>query len=256
MRPLTRNNQQGTPPHRLDLFLCTLGAILIVGSTIFLASMGWSIQLVAAEQSPTLKTQAPSLLDRRTKKFDYDIPTPGSYQLPRIRSAIDATVLGEDFKAIQLHDLMRDRITVLSFDHSLGQSNGDCKIKSGPLFEVQRITREFPELADDLLILTIRARSFEISDQRQTVEKITLGHGRGAKWTFLRAHAKTDQEQLFHTYRQRAAAAGETNRECHSSNPVFLIGKDLTVRNSYPYDALDPRLVAADALTLLRAEKE
>jgi len=47
--------------------------------------------------------------------YDYDPPTPGSYSLPVIKAAPDGAIIDSDSKSINLRDLNRGRITLLSF---------------------------------------------------------------------------------------------------------------------------------------------
>ncbi|MCZ7639839.1 MAG: hypothetical protein M5U12_29595 [Verrucomicrobia bacterium] len=56
----------------------------------------------------------PDLMKRRTAEYDYDPPAAGSYRLPVLQPAVDGTVLNTDFKPVRLHELMQDRVVVLS----------------------------------------------------------------------------------------------------------------------------------------------
>ena len=51
----------------------------------------------------------------RPAGFDYDPPEPGSYRLPPLDAAADGVALDESGAERSLHDLMKGRITVLSF---------------------------------------------------------------------------------------------------------------------------------------------
>ena len=51
----------------------------------------------------------------RDTDYDYDPPAAGSYSLPVIKPAADGALLDSNNKSVQLRDLTRGRITVLSF---------------------------------------------------------------------------------------------------------------------------------------------
>lgn len=54
----------------------------------------------------------------RTADHDYDPPAPGSYALPVIKQATGGEVLDANGRTVQLYNLVRDRVTVLSFIYS------------------------------------------------------------------------------------------------------------------------------------------
>jgi cytochrome oxidase Cu insertion factor (SCO1/SenC/PrrC family) len=192
------------------------------------------------------------LMKRRTAEYDYEAPAAGTYELPGLQAATDGTVLGTNGALVNLRELMRGRVVVLSFIYTRCSDPKACMRATGALNEVQRIAKERPELADKLLLITL---SFDSAhDTPEVMQRFgqVFGRKEGAEWLFLTTRSQSELEPLLAGYGQRV-----DRRKDGSSGPpfyhplrVYLIDQDQQVRNIYSYGLLDPRLVATDALTL------
>jgi len=193
------------------------------------------------------------LMKRRTAEYDYDVPAAGTYELPILEAATDGAVLGTNGAPVNLHELMRGRVVVLSFIYTRCSDPKACMRATGALNEVQRIAKERPELAEKLLLITL---SFDAGhDTPEVMQRYgqVFGRKEGAEWVFLTTRSQQELEPLLTGYGQRV-----DRRKDGSSGPpfyhplrVYLIDPQQRVRNIYSYGLLDPRLVATDALTLL-----
>ena len=200
---------------------------------------------------------AADLLSRRTAEYDYDVPAAGTYELPVLQPAANGTVLGTNGEPVRLHDLMRGRVVVLSFIYSRCGDPTACMRATGALHELQRISRQHPELADQLLLISL---SFDPAHDTPGVMarygRIALGQGEGAEWHFLTTRDQADLQPLLETYGQRVDERKSPSTMGPYQHPlrVYLIDRRQQVRNIYSFGLLDPRLVATDALTLLRSD--
>lgn len=196
----------------------------------------------------------PDLMKRRTADYDYDPPAAGSYQLPVLQPAVDGTVLGTDFKPVRLHDLMRDRVVVLSFIYTRCTDPKACMRATGALSELQRMSRQFPEVARRLLLVTL---SFDPAHDTPGVMarygRVSLGYGEGCEWLFLTARTREDLTPLLEAYGQRVDARQKPSAFGPYYHPlrVYLIDPARQIRNIYSYGLLDPRLVMTDVQTVL-----
>jgi cytochrome oxidase Cu insertion factor (SCO1/SenC/PrrC family) len=192
-------------------------------------------------------------------EYDYEVPAPGSYELPVIQAAADGTVLGADGTPTSLHDIMRDHVVVLSFIYTRCSDPKACMRATGVLSQLQRISRQQSGLAKKLLLVSL---SFDPSFDRPEVMarygRVSLGSGDGAEWLFLTTRNQKDLQPLLEAYGQRVdrrktfSALGPL----YHSLRVYLIDPRQQVRNIYSYGLLDPRLVVNDVLTLVAEANE
>ena len=91
--------------------------------------------LVSVIFASAAQAQAEETLSRTTD-HDYDAPAPGTYQLPVIKTAADAALLDAAGKPINLRNLTRDRITVLSFIYTRCASAKACPMATGVLMDL------------------------------------------------------------------------------------------------------------------------
>lgn len=197
----------------------------------------------------------PELALPRTAEYDYDVPEPGSYQLPVIQLAADGEVLAEHSKPRHLRELFRDRVTVLSFIYTRCGDPKACPRATGVLYQLHQLTMRDPALADNLRLLTF---SF---DPDHDTPQVMANYGQGfqsqersADWQFLTTRSTQQLAPILQTYGQRV------DRKKDPSDPsgplyhnlrVFLIDQQGRIRNIYSQNLLDPRLLMADIRSLL-----
>lgn len=232
-------------------FARVLLASLILRASLGLAAVQADRPTAAVPEEATVK---PDLMKRRTAEYDYDPPAAGSYQLPVLQPAVDGTVLGTDFKPVRLHDLMRDRVVVLSFIYTRCTDPKACMRATGALSELQRMSRQFPDVAQRLLLVTL---SFDPAHDTPGVMarygRVSLGYGVGCEWLFLTARTREDLAPLLEAYGQRVDARQKPSAFGPYYHPlrVYLIDPARQIRNIYSYGLLDPRLVMTDVQTVL-----
>ncbi len=203
------------------------------------------------------ETVTADLLKRRTAEYDYDVPAAGSYDLAVLQPAADGTVLGTNGAPVQLCDIMRGRVVVLSFIYTRCADPKACMRATGVLSELQRITRRQPELAEKMSLITL---SFDPAHDTPGVMarygRVSLAQGEGAEWLFLTTRNQKALQPLLEAYGQRVDRRKDFSAMGPYYHPlrVYLIDQRQRVRNIYSYGLLDPRLVITDAQTLLMEE--
>jgi cytochrome oxidase Cu insertion factor (SCO1/SenC/PrrC family) len=229
-------------------------------STLALVSLltafaGPAAELIGAEPDGVTA----ELMKRRSAEYDYEVPAPGSYQLPVLQPAADGTVIGTNGAPVSLHELMRGRVVVLSFIYTRCTDPKACMRATGVLSELQRLSREFPGLADRLLLLTLSFDpSYDSPEVMARYGRVSLAQGEGAEWLFLTTRNQSELAPLLEAYGQRVDKRKKADAYGPYYHPlrVYLIDQKQQVRNIYSFGLLDPRLVATDAQTLVLTEKQ
>ena len=197
---------------------------------------------------------AADLMKRRSAEYDYDVPKPGTYQLPVLQPAADGTVMGTNGAPVSLHELMRGRVVVLSFIYTRCTDPKACMRATGVLSELQRLSRQMPGLADKLLLLTLSFDpAFDSPEVMARYGRVSLAQGDGAEWLFLTTRNQFELTPLLEAYGQRVDKRQQADAKGPYYHPlrVYLIDQQQQVRNIYSFGLLDPRLVATDAQTLV-----
>ena len=191
----------------------------------------------------------------RTADHDYDAPTPGTYELPIIKSAADGALLDAAGKPVNLRDLTRGRITVLSFIYTRCASPRACPMATGVLMDLHELSAEHRELADNLRLV-----SMSFDPEHDTPERMreysALGsdNRKAAPWHFVTARSETELRPVLAAYGQavdRKANPADPTGPLNHTLRVYLIDRDGRIRNIYSSGTLDVRLILADVRTLL-----
>jgi cytochrome oxidase Cu insertion factor (SCO1/SenC/PrrC family) len=190
--------------------------------------------------------------------YAYEAPVPGTYTLPKIKSAADGEVLDANGRARKLADLTKGRITVMSFIYTRCAAARACPYATGMLLELHQLSAENKELARNLRLI-----SMSFDPQNDTPERmaayasIASRRPQAAEWQFLTTASEAKLRPILDAYGQAVDRKKNPNDPTGPLNHtlrVFLIDPEGNVRNIYSSGTLDPRLVLADIQTLLIAE--
>jgi len=190
--------------------------------------------------------------------YDYEPPAPGTYDLPALQAAGDGRVLGADSSVVALRDLVRGRVTLLSFIYTRCADATACPLATGVLREIHAAGQNDPELSRSLRLITL---SFDPQHDTPAVmadyASVHRDEPGGPEWLFLTSASPRDLAPILESYGQRV------NRKPNPASPlgplyhllrVYLIDRDGMIRNIYSSGLLDPRLVLADVRTLMLEE--
>jgi cytochrome oxidase Cu insertion factor (SCO1/SenC/PrrC family) len=191
----------------------------------------------------------------RTTDHDYDAPVPGTYQLPVIKAAADAALLDAAGKPINLRDLTRGHVTVLSFIYTRCASAKACPMATGVLMDLHELSANHPELAHNLRLVSMSFDpAHDTPERMRAYSALASDRPKAAPWHFVTARSETELQPVLAAYGQavdkKANPADPTGPLNHTLR-VYLIDRDGRIRNIYSSGTLDLRLVLADVRTLL-----
>lgn len=188
------------------------------------------------------------------KNLSYEPPAAGSYQLPPITRASDGAVLLEDGQESQLFDLMGDRLVLFSFIYTRCNDINGCPLANAVFHKLQAKLQERPDVAQATRLL-----SMSFDPERDTPEVMQefgqgLG-GDGVDWQFLTARDRETLEPILDDYGQYTIReydeSGEYTGDFAHMLRVFLIDRELRVRNIYSVAFLHAEILINDLETLL-----
>ena len=192
----------------------------------------------------------------RPAGFEYDPPAPGSYRLPPLATAADGAALDETGAVRSLHGLMKDRITVLSFIYT--RCGDICPLGTMLMRDLHEATAADTGLAAGLRLITMSFDPDHDTPEVMAGEARALRVDGGADWQFLTATGMPELKAILAAYDQRVIAKADPDDPrgplAHQLR-VYLIDRELGIRNIYSLDFLDPRLVLADIRTLMLEEE-
>ena len=191
----------------------------------------------------------------RTDDHDYDAPAPGTYTLPVIKPAADGTLLDSSGKPVRLAELIRGRITVMSFIYTRCAAAKACPYATGVLMQLHRESAEVAALAKELRLVSMSFDPANDTPERMAAySAVAAKRPTAAPWHFVTTHSQAELQPILSAYGQ---AVDKKNNPLDPTGPlnhtlrVFLIDRSGNIRNIYSSGTLDPRLVLADVRTLM-----
>lgn len=201
----------------------------------------------AHEQAQTPAISGPA------DEWVYPLAAPGTYSLPAIGRAADASLLDENGEEVSLAASMAGRITLLAFIYT--RCGDICPMASAYMAQVQQLASQ-GGLSDDfgMISLSFDPQYDTPERMREYAGNFRSGGNGFAPWLFLTARDDASIKPVLDAYNQPVArkrdAASRTGPLSHLLR-VFLVDASGTIRNIYSADFLDPRLIVNDVQTLL-----
>ena len=184
----------------------------------------------------------------------FKAPEAGSYTLPVIGQAADGTVLTSANKNVQLHDLMGDKIILLSFIYSTCSDVNGCPLATAVLHKIKKRLQKEPLVAEKLRLLTL-----SFNPEHDTPEAMAH-YGEGLKseildWQFLTTQSEQQLQPILDQYQQSIQKIYDeqgnfTGTFSHILR-VYLIDTDKQLRNIYSVSFLHADTLINDVKTLL-----
>lgn len=184
----------------------------------------------------------------------YTAPTPGSYQLPPLGMASNGQVVNTENTDIQLHDLMGDKIVLLSFIYSTCSDINGCPLATAVFHKIKKRLIKEPDLASQLRLLTL---SFNPLHDTPTAMK---HYAKGLQdplldWQFLTTRSEQKLQPILQQYRQNIQKTvdeqGQFTGTFSHILRVYLIDKNKQLRNIYSVSFLHADTLINDIKTLL-----
>ena len=191
----------------------------------------------------------------RDPDHDYDPPEPGTYQLPVIKPAAGGALIDSTGRSVRLEELIRGRITVLSFIYTRCAAGNACPYASNVLGQLQLTSADDKSLAGNLRLVSV---SFDpehdtpkqLADYADAMRESKSG----SQWHFAVPKSKQELDDILAAYGQavdRRSNPNDPQGPLYHVLRVFLIDAQGRIRNIYSSGTLDPRLVLADVKTLM-----
>jgi cytochrome oxidase Cu insertion factor (SCO1/SenC/PrrC family) len=182
------------------------------------------------------------------------LPAPGTYQLPRVMRAPNGNVIAIDGRPARLHDLLRGRLSVVSFMYTYCRDPQGCPRAWAVMDALQVALRANPGLAARAQLVSV---SFDpIHDTPQEMRFFAGSRAResAVRWHFLTTASVSALLPLLRGFGQDVTvetdAAGRPTRTLNHLLKVFLVDAQCEVREIYSVATLDPQALVNDLRTL------
>ena len=197
---------------------------------------------------------SPPILAPGYSPLTFTAPSPGSYQLPVLGQAANGQILNTENQAMQLHELMGDKIVLLSFIYATCSDVNGCPLATSVFHKIKNRLKKEPQLASKLRLLTL---SFDPQhDTPEAMKHYAKGlQGSGLDWQFLTTRSETELQPILQHYRQNIQKVfDEENKFTGTFSHilrVYLIDQNKQIRNIYSVSFLHADTLINDIKTLL-----
>lgn len=184
----------------------------------------------------------------------FKIPQTGSYNLPVIDMAGDGEVLTTNHQVRHLHELMGDKITLLSFIYSTCSDVNGCPLATQVFHKINRRLLKEPELAGKLRLLTLSFNPQHDTPEAMRQYAASFTNDK-VDWQFLTTQSEQQLQPILDEYRQAIQKIydqqGQFTGTFSHILRVYLIDKDKQIRNIYSVAFLHADTLINDVKTLL-----
>lgn len=206
----------------------------------------------AAHRHPAPVVLAPGYAD-----LTFEAPVPGTYELPPLGHAPNGRVLDSQGRAVELHDLLGDKLVVLSFIYTTCSDVNGCPLATHVLSKVARRLGGSQDLSGKVRLISL---SFDPDHDTPAVMR-AYGEpftGSGVDWRFLTTAGWAELQPILDGYgqwvlRDRDQEGKALGTFSHVLR-VYLIDQNLRIRNIYSVSFLHADTIGADLRTLLLEE--
>ncbi|MDK1025279.1 MAG: SCO family protein [Gammaproteobacteria bacterium] len=225
----------------------TLSPVLLLLLVLVVSPAG--MQVVAAPHHRADNIKAPGY-----SRLAFVPPAVGSYLLPPLGPAVNGTVLNTGADSIQIHELMGDKLVVLSFIYTTCSDINGCPLATHVLRGVQHGLLRDPSISGKVRLLSL---SFDtINDTPKILKEYGAHFIKDAMdWQFLASSSEVDMQAILHGYNQWIIKDfDEQGRYLGTISHilrVFLIDRDKQIRNIYSISFLHADMLLNDIRTLL-----
>ena len=200
------------------------------------------------------KTEKPQILYPTLEKLDFLTPVVGSYHLPIIHKAGNGSLIDKNHKALNLADILVNKITLLSFIYTTCSDQQGCPLATSVLQQISlNIEKNHSKIPKDFQIISL---SF---DPERDNPKVMHEYGKmftdKAYWYFLTTKNKQNLKPILKKYNQSILQEFDENGNGIGSIShvlrIFLIDENLNIRNIYSVSFMKPEVILSDIITLI-----
>ena len=190
--------------------------------------------------------------------YDYDPPVPGSYTLPVVKVAPEGAIIDSAGRSLNLRDLTRGRITVLSFIYTRCAAPKACPYATGVLTQLHTLSADDKGLAKNMRLVSMSFDpDYDTPPRLAAYSEAMREEKSGCEWRFATAKSRAELNSILNGYGQAVDKRSNPNDPqgpLYHILRIFLIDREGHIRNIYSSATLDPRLVLADVKTLILEE--
>tara|TARA_R110002096_G_scaffold104362_3_gene229990 strand:+ start:2319 stop:3005 length:687 start_codon:yes stop_codon:yes gene_type:complete len=187
--------------------------------------------------------------------FTGDAPAPGSYQLHKIKTAPQGSVLDTDGKANPLTNYVTGKVTLLSFIYTMCSDTNGCPLAFAVLYQLKQLIESDPYLQDKTRLVSLSFDPKNDTPETMGLYKNTYASEQDfVEWDFLTTSSDKTLQPLLEGFGQYISV--EKNKDSDSSTLIhvlklFLIDKEGVIREIYTTSYLYPKMIMNDFRTLL-----
>lgn len=185
-------------------------------------------------------------------------PAAGSYELPPLGIAADGPVLDTRAQPLMLHDLLGEKITILSFIYTSCSDVNGCPLATYVLKRVSDAIIEARDLRGEVRLISM---SFDPAYDTPAVmdEYADRFRAQGTDWHFLTSSSEAELAPILRAYDQWVVRDYDSQGEYLGTMShllrVFLIDRQMRIRDIYSVSFLHAQSIANDIRTLLKEEE-
>ncbi len=181
-------------------------------------------------------------------------PVPGSYALPVVQQAADGDILLSSGEPARLHELLGDKLVLLSFIYSNCSDVNGCPLATAVLQGVKQAMAKDATLAENLRLVTLSFDPQHDTPEVMALYGRTLGRGTG-DWLFATTASSAGLAPILSGYNQPIQvmldANGTPTDAFNHLLKVYLVDRARRIRNIYSVAFLHRDVLLADVRTLL-----
>lgn len=219
---------------------------LVVGLAVFATA---DTAYAKKEDSAKIKVLAPGWGDLK-----YDPPTPGSYELPKIRKAPEGgDILLSNGKPVRLSDYFDDKLTILTFIYTRCNDVNGCPLATFVLHALQKSLHGRQDLEDKVRFISM---SFDPdNDTPKALQEYAteFDQASGHEWLFATTESDEKLKPILEGYGQYTFKMKSEDGKSAFAHILraYLIDKEGYIRNIYSVDFLHPKILLADIETVI-----
>jgi cytochrome oxidase Cu insertion factor (SCO1/SenC/PrrC family) len=178
----------------------------------------------------------------------YELPPPGSYELPVIQRVSEHWLVDSAGARVPVLGIVEGEAALISFIY--GRCHEACPAALATLQRVDRLLADTPSLAGRVRLVTV---SFDPeADSPEHMAQLRTNLGPRGRWDFLTASGPAALEPVLRDFGQRIVQRPDISPDAiEHVLKIFLVDGRRDVRNIYSSGLLEPLLLRNDVATVL-----
>lgn len=198
-------------------------------------------------------TGTPVVLPPGYGALTFEPPKVGTYTLPIYGHATDGKVIDREAKSLKLHDLMGDKVVLLSFIYATCNDINGCPLSTGVFHRVKR-AMEKSSLKNQLRLITLSFNPEHDTSEVMAKYGASFSNEK-TDWRFLTTRSQSELQPILDGYNQAVQIdydeQGEKTGTISHTLRVYLIDKNKKIRKIYSVGFLHPDLLINDVKTVM-----